>query len=109
MSTMVKEMSRGGTVPGLALIETVQPAYRLREGDLAEFGARLGLLTERQCDVLRRVVRGDPNKVIALDLGISQRTVEKHREGIMRKLRVRSLAALVSMIVLYQTYSLRTQ
>lgn len=105
----MKELPRAETMPSLALIETVQPAHRLREGDLAEFGARLGLLTERQCDVLRRVVRGDPNKVIALDLGISQRTVEKHREGIMRKLGVRSLAALVSMIVLYQTQSLRRQ
>jgi FixJ family two-component response regulator len=57
--------------------------------------ARIALLTPREKEVMQRVVRGQANKVIALDLGVSQRTVELHRARVMRKLKMRSLAELV--------------
>jgi FixJ family two-component response regulator len=60
--------------------------------------ARIALLTPREKEVMQRVVRGQANKVIALDLGVSQRTVELHRARVMRKLKMRSLAELVHAI-----------
>jgi FixJ family two-component response regulator len=57
--------------------------------------ARIALLTPRETEVMQRVVRGQANKVIAMDLGVSQRTVELHRARVMRKLKMRSLAELV--------------
>ena len=60
-----------------------------------EIRARLELLTPRETEVMQRVVRGHANKVIAMDLGVSQRTVELHRARVMRKLKMRSLAELV--------------
>jgi len=52
-------------------------------------------LTPRERQVLDMIVRGQANKVIAADLGISQRTVEVHRAGVMRKTGTRSVAELV--------------
>ena len=58
---------------------------------------RLESLTPREREVMDRVVRGEANKVIALDLGVSQRTVEIHRARVMQKMGARSLAQLVRM------------
>lgn len=51
-------------------------------------------LTQRERDVLTRVARGLPNKEIAAELGISVRTVESHRDSLMRKTGLRNVAAL---------------
>ena len=52
-------------------------------------------LTGRQREVLDLVLAGHPSKNIAVDLGISQRTVDNHRAAIMRKTGSKSLPALV--------------
>jgi two-component system response regulator FixJ len=57
-----------------------------------EAKTRLAVLTPREADVLRGLVRGHPNKTIAYDLGISPRTVEVYRANLMTKLAVRSLS-----------------
>ena len=68
---------------------------RVTRAEEDEIRARIALLTPRESEVMRRVVRGQANKVIAMDLGVSQRTVELHRARVMRKLKMRSLAELV--------------
>lgn len=64
----------------------------------SEIRGRIALLTPREKEVMERVVRGHANKVIAMDLGVSQRTVELHRARVMKKLRLRSVAELVHAI-----------
>ena len=54
----------------------------------------LELLTPRERDVLHGVARGCTNKAIAAELGISRRTVEAHRESLMRKVDIHSVAGL---------------
>ncbi len=54
----------------------------------------LAQLTPRELDVLRGVSRGLTNKAIAGELGISRRTVEAHRESLMRKLAIHNVAGL---------------
>ena len=56
-------------------------------------------LTPRECEVMKLMVEGKANKVIAIELDISQRTVEIHRARVMEKLNANSLAHLVRMFL----------
>ncbi|MES3033355.1 MAG: response regulator transcription factor [Gemmatimonadota bacterium] len=58
---------------------------------------RIAQLTPRECDVLRGIASGHTNKAIAASLGISPRTVETHRERLMRKLGVSTVAGLTAL------------
>jgi two-component system response regulator FixJ len=60
---------------------------------------RLTTLTARERHVMDEVITGKANKVIAADLGISQRTVEIHRARVMAKMKVTSLAQLVRAVL----------
>lgn len=64
-----------------------------------EIAHRIESLTPRERDVLNLMVEGKANKVIAIDLDISQRTVEIHRARVMEKLQASSLAHLVRMVM----------
>ena len=63
----------------------------------AEVQGRIEKLTNRERQVLDLVVTGKPNKVIAYELGVSQRTVEIHRARVKEKMQAKSLADLVRM------------
>ena len=61
--------------------------------------AGLELLTGREREVLLGIARGRTNKEIAAELGISHRTVETHRESLMRKLQIRTVAELTRLAI----------
>jgi RNA polymerase sigma factor (sigma-70 family) len=61
--------------------------------------SRLDSLTPREVEVLVLVARGKTNRGIAEELGISPRTVETHRERVMAKLRIRTVAGLTRFVV----------
>ncbi|TVP52460.1 MAG: DNA-binding response regulator [Halomonadaceae bacterium] len=61
----------------------------------AQWQQRIALLSPRELEVARLAADGQANKVIALELGISERTVEVHRGRAMKKLALRTAADLV--------------
>jgi two-component system response regulator FixJ len=72
---------------------------RRQREEQSAISARLDTLTPRQGEVLDRLVKGQPNKVVAAELGISERTVEAHRASIMEKMQARSVSELISMVL----------
>lgn len=64
-----------------------------------EVKARLSSLTGRETEIMHMIAQGCANKVIAIDLGIAQGTVEIHRSRVMHKLGVRSVAQLMRLLL----------
>jgi two-component system response regulator FixJ len=87
------------------LIDRIQRALEKDRADRAVLAERSvirhrrELLTPREREVLDLVTGGKPNKVMAADLGVSQRTVEIHRARVMEKMGAASLAHLVRMVM----------
>jgi len=55
---------------------------------------RVARLTSRELEVLQLIAEGQPNKQVAGELGISIKTVEKHRQSVMQKLNIHDVAGL---------------
>lgn len=85
------------------LLDRVQRALakdaenRKAHRDIEQLKKRFGDLTPREREVLELLMAGKSNKVMAADLGLSQRTVEIHRARVMEKTGAHSVAQLVRM------------
>ena len=83
------------------LLDRVNEALDIEDGkrkyltDKQELQQSFDSLSDREREVLELVAQGKMNKVVASDLGISERTVEVHRSHMMQKLGVQTLAQLV--------------
>ena len=80
-----------------ALARDTENRARLRHTD--RIRERLASLSPREHEVLELVTQGKANKMVASDLGVSQRTVEIHRAHVMQKMEATSLAELVRMMM----------
>ena len=88
-----------------ALIAAIEAALntgaaRGRADDVAAAALLIASLSPREREVLDALVAGQPNKIIAFNLGISVRTVEVHRSRMMDRLGVRQLGQAVRLSVL---------
>jgi len=93
---------------GARLMESVRRATemgsktRSRKEESRTARRLLDHLSQRERSVLDRLVQGQPNKIVAHELGISPRTVEIHRAHIMLKMDASNLADLVRAVLLAQ-------
>ena len=87
------------------LIRRVQKALEHDEKEreqlrhVDEMQRRWNELTQREREVAERIVAGQANKAVAIDMKISERTVELHRAHIMQKMQARGIAQLVQMVL----------
>jgi DNA-binding NarL/FixJ family response regulator len=94
LTRAIHEIARGKTFfsPAIAKRLANGPAKpRDREGMVRSNGSRL---TSRESEVLQLVAEGRANKQVAAELGISIKTVEKHRQHVMNKLNIHETAGL---------------
>ncbi len=87
-----------------ALVDRVEQALQaseqalLRRAARAQVARRLAEISDRERDVMRLVIDGRPNKLIADALNISVRTVEVHRARVFEKMDVRSAVELANLV-----------
>ena len=87
------------------LIDCIQLALKASHSDkekadmLKSVERMRSTLTAREKEVLQQIGLGKSNKVIAMDMGISSRTVENHRASIMDKMNARTTAELIKIIM----------
>lgn len=107
LSVVPARTSDGKTViDGLAEDITARKRSEAEVRRAAVASARMTLLSSREKQVLDAVVAGKANKVIARDLQISEKTVEKHRANLTRKLQAKSVAQLVRLALDAQSANL---
>ena len=89
--TSIREVRKGNAFFSPAI------AKRLREQTCQDQGAKEPPieLTQREAEVLQLIAEGYANKQIAAELGLSVKTVEKHRQQVMQKLDIHNIAGLV--------------
>lgn len=86
-----------------AILSVIHEALEKRTAEVEadaegqEIAQKLDSLSQREREVLDRLVEGKANKIIAFELGISVRTVEVYRANVMTKMQVKSLPQLVRM------------
>jgi len=94
LTKAIHEVAKGHTYFSPAIAKRMQnnPSKpRDRDGLLKAHGSRL---TSRETEVLQLVAEGSANKQVAAELGISIKTVEKHRQHLMDKLNIHDTAGL---------------
>jgi DNA-binding NarL/FixJ family response regulator len=93
LTKAILEVASGKTFfsPSIAKRLSTEGKPRDRDGAVKGNGSRL---TSRESEVLQLVAEGSANKQVAVELGISIKTVEKHRQHLMDKLNIHDTASL---------------
>lgn len=78
---------------------TRDATYRQRSMRMREIRERLDRLTPKEVSVLDLILKGRPNKLMAAELKVSERTVENRRREIFRKTETKSVAELVRLAI----------
>jgi DNA-binding NarL/FixJ family response regulator len=90
----IREVEKGRTFFSASIsrrIDRLNPPLRVRNGRLHK---KIAQLTSREMEVLQLIAEGKANKETASELGIGIKTVEKHREHLMKKLDIHDTAGL---------------
>jgi DNA-binding NarL/FixJ family response regulator len=90
----IREVNKGKTFFGSLMAKRVPKRVRTSLNQAGRSKPRNDCLTSRELEVLQLIAEGEANKNIAADLGISMRTVERHRERLMHRLNIHDVAGL---------------
>jgi DNA-binding NarL/FixJ family response regulator len=94
LATAIREVQKGNTFFSPSVAQRVKDRSHQsldREGNLKKKNNRL---SSREVEVLQLIAEGKPNKQVAAELGVSFKTVDKHRQHLMGKLNIHDIAGL---------------
>jgi DNA-binding NarL/FixJ family response regulator len=99
LSEGIREVNKGHTFFGPFIAKLLPERERKSLDQAGRPKPRIGRLTSREMEVFQLIAEGKANKQIAAELGIGIKTVETHRERLMEKLNIHSIAALTRLAV----------
>jgi DNA-binding NarL/FixJ family response regulator len=94
LATAIREVQKGNTFfsPAISRRLLGHTKKSLQRG--GRFSTKTNRLSSREVEVLQLIAEGKPNKLVAAELGVSFKTVDKHRQHLMNKLDLHDVAAL---------------
>jgi DNA-binding NarL/FixJ family response regulator len=99
LSEGIREVNKGHTFFGPFIAKLLPERERKSLDRAGRSKPRKGRLTSREMEVFQLIAEGKANKQIAAELGIGIKTVETHRERLMEKLNIHSIAGLTRLAV----------
>jgi DNA-binding NarL/FixJ family response regulator len=94
LATAIREVQKGKTFFTPSIAKLLKDDYQKSRDGVGLRKKRTTELTSREAELLQMIAEGHVNKQIASELGISVKTVEKHRQHLMEKLNIHDIAGL---------------
>ena len=94
LATAIREVQKGNTFFSPAISKRVQDRDQKSLDREGNFKKKNNRLSSREVEVLQLIAEGKPNKQVAAELGVSFKTVDKHRQHLMGKLNIHDVAGL---------------
>jgi DNA-binding NarL/FixJ family response regulator len=94
LATAIREVQKGNTFFSPAIARHIQGRDQKSMDPGKQFQKKSNHLSSREVEVLQLIAEGHPNKQVAAELGVSFKTVDKHRQHLMGKLNIHDAAGL---------------
>jgi DNA-binding NarL/FixJ family response regulator len=94
LATAIREVKKGSKFFSPAITKRLQRRDRASLDGAGNFSKKKNRLSSREVEVLQLIAEGRPNKQVAAELGVSFKTVDKHRQHLMSKLDIHDVAGL---------------
>jgi len=94
LSSAIREAHKGNTFFSPSVARRLRDRDRNARGHKGQLKKTVARLSSREMEVLQLIAEGKANKQVAAELGISIKTVEKHRQNLMAKLNIHEISGL---------------
>jgi two-component system, NarL family, nitrate/nitrite response regulator NarL len=94
LATAIREVQKGNTYFSTAISKRLDRRNPKSPGRRGKLNKRNNRLSSREVEVLQLIAEGQPNKQVAAELGVTFKTVDKHRQHLMSKLDIHDVAGL---------------
>ena len=94
LATAIREVQKGNKFFSPAIAKRLNRSEQKSLNRRGQLKKRINRLSSREVEVLQLIAEGQPNKQVAAELGVSFKTIDKHRQHLMAKLNIHDVAGL---------------